>query len=102
MDEKLAVGTTQRVQFELDMVSSDGNSTAVRTLSFDNPDTSQGGISAIAAFKEWLLGGATSPEMPAVIPKYAFQPNDFVYGGSTTYGTVSVAAKIITTTVTEV
>lgn len=90
--------TTKELEITLNMQNTDGSDDwKTKKLTFDNPDTTAAGLSAIQDFRDFLLTDTTVTGQPALIPNVFFQPTD---GDGNYYQTKSTTANIVETTKT--
>lgn len=90
--------TTVELEITLNMQNTDGSDDwKTRKLSFDNPVTTAGGMSAIADFRNFLLTDTTVEGYEALQPNVFFQPTN---GEGNYYLTKSTTANIVQTTKT--
>lgn len=90
--------TTIELELTLNMQNVDGSEDwKTRTLSFANPNTTAGGLSAIQDFRDFLLTNTTVSGYAALQPNVFFQPAN---GEGNYYATKSTTANIVQTTKT--
>lgn len=88
--------STIELEITLNMQNQDGSDDwKTRKLSFENPVTTAGGLSAIQDFRNFLLTDTTIEGYSALQPNVFFQPNN---GESNIYFTKSTTANIVETT----
>lgn len=91
--------TTRELEITLNMQNVDGSDDwKTRTMSFSNPNTTTAGLSAIQAFRDFLLTNTTISGYTALQPNVFFQPTNAETGNY--YATKTTTANIVETTKT--
>lgn len=90
--------TTKELELTLNMQNIDGSDDwKTRKLSFENPNTTASGMSAIQDFRNFLLTNTTVNGYTALQPNAFFQPTN---SDGNTYLTKTTTANIVETTKT--